>query len=111
MLKPFTLSFFASEWSVSASGAKSVASAVCIYKEEAATLTCHSFRNQIVYTLITINAKVRNYSPFSILALRAARASFSPSEVVAAWFWIVGISLLLALLARGLRGAAGVSPR
>jgi hypothetical protein len=111
MLKPFTLSFFASEWSVSASGAKSVASAVCIYKEEAATLTCHSFRNQIVYTLITINAKVRNYSPFSILALRAARASFSPSEVVAAWFWIAGISLLLALLARGLRGAAGVSPR
>ena len=83
----------------------------CVYiKEEAATLTCHSFRNQIVYTLITINAKVRNYSPFSILALRAARASFSPSEVVAAWFWIVGISLLLALLARGLRGAAGVSP-
>lgn len=26
------------------------------------------------------------YSPFSILALRAARASFSPREVVAAWF-------------------------
>ena len=58
-----------------------------------------------------IQGVIRDYSPFSILAFNAASALFSPSEVVAAWFWIAGMSLFLLLLERALRGAGVSLPR